>query len=52
MKFHFTNLGKLNDAKIEINNLTIIIGKNNLGKTYLTTAIYGLLKNLRKIKFA
>lgn len=29
---------------IELNNITVICGKNNTGKTYLTYSIYGFLK--------
>lgn len=45
MKITIDNLGKINHSEIELNNLTIIVGDNNSGKTYITYSIYGLLKN-------
>lgn len=44
MKISFENLGALEIGNIEIADLTVVCGKNNTGKTYLTYAIYGLLK--------
>jgi predicted ATP-dependent endonuclease of OLD family len=41
MKFTFKNLGKLDEAEIEVKDLTIVCGENNTGKTYLLYAIYG-----------
>ncbi len=43
MRFHFKNLGNIKEADIEIGDLTIISGKNNTGKTYLTYSIWGIL---------
>lgn len=45
MLFKFKNLGAIKEAEIEMGNLTIISGKNNTGKTYLTYAIWGILSN-------
>jgi predicted ATP-dependent endonuclease of OLD family len=45
MIFEFKNLGSIKEAQIEMGNLTVICGKNNTGKTYLTYAVYGFLKN-------
>ena len=45
MKVNFRNLGTLDEAQIELNKLTIVCGENNLGKTYLTYALYGFLSN-------
>ena len=47
MKLTVNNLGLVESATIETGDLTIICGKNNLGKTYLTYAFYGMLKYLR-----
>lgn len=44
MKFKIENLGKLEQADIEISDLTVICGENNSGKTYATYAIYGFLR--------
>ncbi len=44
MNFSFENLGALDQAEISLNNLTIVCGENNMGKTYLAYAIFGFLK--------
>ena len=43
MKFRFRNLGPIEDAELELGNLTIIVGRNNTGKTYISYATYGLI---------
>jgi ABC-type branched-subunit amino acid transport system ATPase component len=43
MKFQFKKLGAINKAELELGDLTIICGDNNLGKTYVSYAIYGFL---------
>lgn len=45
MIFEFQNLGAIREGKIELKDLTIVCGKNNLGKTYLTYSIFGFLDN-------
>lgn len=47
MKISIRNLGPVKNAEIDINDLTIIAGGNNTGKTYITYAIYGLLREWR-----
>ncbi|WP_375190992.1 AAA family ATPase [Chryseobacterium sp.] len=47
MKITVENLGKIDKATIEVNDLTILVGDNNSGKTYLTYSTYGALKNWR-----
>lgn len=49
MKFTFTNLGAINQAEIELGDLTIICGENNTGKTYATYTIYGFLSFWRDV---
>lgn len=49
MKFHFENLGLLDEADIELADLTLICGENNTGKTYATYAVYGFLRSWREI---
>ena len=44
MKFIFKNLGPINEAELELGDLTIIAGRNNTGKTYVAYALYGFLK--------
>ncbi|WP_338815770.1 AAA family ATPase (plasmid) [Bernardetia sp. Wsw4-3y2] len=43
MQFEFKNLGTIKEAQLEMGNLTVICGKNNTGKTYLTYGIWGIL---------
>jgi ABC-type uncharacterized transport system ATPase subunit len=43
MKVIFKQLGALQDAPIELKDLTLFCGANNTGKTYAMYAIYGLL---------
>ena len=45
MKAHFRDIGPVQEAELTFGNLTIIAGRNNTGKTYLTYALYGFLKN-------
>jgi hypothetical protein len=49
MKFTFKKLGLLDEAEIELADLTIICGENNTGKTYATYAIYGFLRAWRDL---
>lgn len=49
MRFHFENLGLLDQADIELADLTLICGENNTGKTYATYAIYGFLRSWRQM---
>ncbi len=44
MKFIFKNLGPINEAELELGDLTIIAGRNNTGKTYVAYALYGFLR--------
>lgn len=48
MKFKFENLGAIDNAEIDLASLTVICGRNNTGKTYVTYAIYGLLTMWRQ----
>ncbi|ANE32480.1 Uncharacterized conserved protein [Campylobacter hyointestinalis] len=48
MKFMVENLGLLNQAEIEIGDLTILCGENNSGKTYAVYAFYGFWKFFSK----
>lgn len=49
MKFHFKNLGPIDEASIELAPLTVICGRNNTGKTYVTYAIYAFLAMWRQL---
>ena len=44
MKFIFKNLGPINEAELELGDLTIIAGRNNTGKTYVAYTLYGFLR--------
>ena len=44
MKFIFKKLGPIDEAKLELGDLTILAGRNNTGKTYMAYALYGFLK--------
>ena len=44
LAFRFKNLGPIRTADLELGDLTIIAGRNNTGKTYLTYTLYGFLK--------
>ena len=35
--FHFRKIGPVKDAELDLGDLTIIAGRNNTGKTYLST---------------
>ncbi|UYM18013.1 AAA family ATPase [Endozoicomonas euniceicola] len=45
MKFTFKKLGYVDQGTIELGDMTLICGPNNVGKTWLNYAIYGLLKH-------
>ena len=49
MKFTFENLGPLKKGSLEINNITVICGRNNTGKTYINYAIYGFYETLYEV---
>ncbi len=53
MKFTIENLGKVAKAEIDLKPLTIFIGKNGSGKTYVASALWAYisyLKNKRNFK--
>ena len=47
LKAKIKNLGPIREADIALNDLTIIAGKNNSGKTYISYALYGFLNRFR-----
>jgi len=49
MQFKFKNLGLLDEADIQMADLTVICGDNNTGKTYATYAIYGFLREWKEL---
>ncbi len=40
---HIKNFGKIREASVAIKPMTLFIGKNNTGKSYLSTLLWGLL---------
>ena len=42
--FTFRNIGPIENADLELGDLTIIAGRNNTGKTYVAYTLYGFLK--------
>lgn len=49
MIFNLKKLGPLSEAQVDLANLTVLCGKNNTGKTYITNAIYSFLKDWKEI---
>ena len=47
--FKLKNIGLIEDSEISLNDLTIICGQNNTGKTYITYSIYGFLSMWKDI---
>ena len=50
LRFRLANVGPVDDAELELGDLTIIAGRNNTGKTYLAYALYGFLREFRNLK--
>lgn len=48
MKITIENIGIFKLAEYELSDLTIICGKNNTGKTYVTYALYGFIDFFRR----
>ena len=42
------NLGKIEEAKVDIKPLTILVGKNSIGKSFITKSLYCILNTLNK----
>lgn len=47
MKFSIANLGPVKSAEITLAPLTVVCGKNNTGKTYLSYALFGLIDYMK-----
>jgi energy-coupling factor transporter ATP-binding protein EcfA2 len=45
MKISVTNLGSIKEASVELGGLTVFVGPNGTGKSYLAKVIYGLRKH-------
>ncbi len=51
MQFKLENFKPIKSAEIKVNDLTLIFGDNNTGKTYIAYALYGLLSQWDTIVF-
>jgi len=49
MKFVIKNIGLIDEAEIDITDITCVCGMNNTGKTYVTYAIYGFLSDFANL---
>lgn len=49
MKFKFENVGFIDQGTIELADLTLICGPNNVGKTYVSYSIYGFIKLFKNL---
>jgi predicted ATPase len=49
MKFQFKKFGYVDEGTVELGDLTIICGPNNVGKTYVSYAIFNLIKDFKEI---
>ncbi len=47
--FSVRNLGPIEEGMVRLHPLTILIGKNNTGKTYMAQAIYAAYKALERV---
>ena len=48
LRFHVRELGPVKRAELELGGLTVLAGRNNTGKTWLATALYGFLTRWRE----
>ncbi|AEA33635.1 HU family DNA-binding protein [Hippea maritima] len=51
LRFTIRNFGNIKEAQIELKPLTVFMGFNNTGKTYLSYLLYDLLKSSPNISF-
>lgn len=49
MKFKFEKFGYVDKGSVDLADLTIICGPNNVGKTYISYAIYGFIRQFREL---
>lgn len=48
MKVSFSNLGPIGQAELTLAPLTVVCGRNNTGKTYMSYSFFGMTDYLRK----
>ncbi|MDY6993027.1 MAG: hypothetical protein SVR94_10560 [Pseudomonadota bacterium] len=51
MKIQFKKLGVIQQGELSLNDLTLLCGPNNTGKTYLMYSLYGLLDKKFEVNF-
>jgi AAA domain, putative AbiEii toxin, Type IV TA system len=49
MKFELKKVGLIDEAEIDLADLTLLCGENNTGKTYVTYTLYGFLRSWRQL---
>jgi predicted ATPase len=49
MKFQFEKFGYVDKGTVELGDLTIICGPNDVGKTYVSYSIFNLIKDFKEI---
>jgi len=49
MKFNFEKLGYVDKGSLELGDLTLICGPNNVGKTYVSYCIYGFIRYFKRL---
>lgn len=49
MNIKIENIGKIKKGEIKTNQLLILCGPNNFGKTYLAYSIYGIYKSIKNV---
>ncbi|MBF0182033.1 MAG: AAA family ATPase [Magnetococcales bacterium] len=48
MKFSIKNMGLIKNSTLELGDLTVFVGYNNAGKTYIVYSLYGFLETFIK----
>lgn len=49
MQFNFNNFGYIDKGSLELADLTLICGPNNVGKTYVSYGIYGFIRHFKEL---
>lgn len=49
MKFNFEKFGYVDKGALELADLTLICGPNNVGKTYVSYCIYGFIRHFKRL---
>lgn len=50
MKLHITNIGKIKEADITVNGITVIGGENNTGKSTISKALYAIFNSFADLE--